>query len=115
MITDRQKNILRLIIQEYTSTGMPVGSKKLMEEGIQSSSATIRNDMKALEELGLLAKTHSSSGRVPSMDGYRYYVDHLLRPTEIEHDELQTIRHSFGKEFHEINDIIEQQLRFFLS
>lgn len=108
MITERQKNILRLIIQEYTNTGTPVGSKKLMEEGIQSSSATIRNDMKALEEHGLLLKTHSSSGRIPSMDGYRYYVDHLFSPTKIEHDELATIRHSFGKEFHEINDIIEQ-------
>lgn len=108
MITDRQKNILRLIIQEYTNTGTPVGSKKLMEEGIKSSSATIRNDMKALEEYGLLLKTHSSSGRIPSMDGYRYYVDHLLSPTEVEHDELEMIRHSFGKEFHEINDIIEQ-------
>lgn len=108
MITERQQNILRLIIQEYTNTGTPVGSKKLMEEGIQSSSATIRNDMKALEEHGLLLKTHSSSGRIPSMEGYRYYVDYLLRPAEVEHDELETIRHSFGKEFHEIDDIIKQ-------
>lgn len=67
MITERQQNILRLIIQNYTNTGLPVGSKKLMEDGIASSSATIRNDMKALEEYGLLAKTHSSSGRIPSM------------------------------------------------
>lgn len=108
MITERQQNILRLIIQEYTNTGTPVGSKKLMDEGIQSSSATIRNDMKALEEHGLLLKTHSSSGRIPSMEGYRYYVDYLLRPAEVEHDELETIRLSFGKEFHEINDIIKQ-------
>ena len=49
MITERQQNILRLIIQNYTNTGLPVGSKKLMEDGIASSSATIRNDMKALE------------------------------------------------------------------
>lgn len=108
MITDRQKTILRLIIQEYTNTGNPVGSKKLMEEGIQSSSATIRNDMKALEEHGLLLKTHSSSGRIPSMEGYRYYVDFLLRPSEVQRDDLETIRHSFGREFHEINDIIKQ-------
>lgn len=108
MITDRQKTILRLIIQEYTDTGNPVGSKKLMEEGIQSSSATIRNDMKALEEHGLLLKTHSSSGRIPSMEGYRYYVDFLLRPSEVQRDDLETIRHSFGREFHEINDIIKQ-------
>lgn len=108
MITERQKNILRLIIQSYTNTGNPVGSKKLMEDGVESSSATIRNDMKVLEEHGLLLKTHSSSGRIPSMLGYRYYVDHLLRPAAVQREELQLIRHSLGKEFHEINDIIEQ-------
>ena len=58
MITERQQNILRLIIQNYTNTGLPVGYKKLMEEGNASSSATIRNDMKAIEEYGLLAKTN---------------------------------------------------------
>ncbi|MGK0551593.1 heat-inducible transcriptional repressor HrcA [Enterococcus faecalis] len=108
MMTERQKNILRLIIQNYTNTGLPVGSKKLMADGIDSSSATIRNDMKALEELGLLAKTHSSSGRIPSILGYRYYVDYLLRPAQVGSHELELIRQSFGKEFHEIDDIIRQ-------
>ncbi|MGC6768638.1 heat-inducible transcriptional repressor HrcA [Enterococcus sp. LJL128] len=111
MITERQKEILRLIIQQYTTTGTPVGSKKLMEDGIKSSSATIRNDMKALEEQGLLLKTHSSSGRVPSMNGYRYYVDYLLKPAEVEPGELNSIRQSFGSEFREINDIIEQSAK----
>lgn len=108
MLTNRQQDILRLIIQHYTQTGQPVGSKKLMEEGIDASSATIRNEMKALEELGLLQKTHSSSGRVPSIEGYRYYVDHLLQPSRVAKKEMQTIRQSFGVEFHEINEIIQQ-------
>ncbi|MEO1782309.1 MULTISPECIES: heat-inducible transcriptional repressor HrcA [Enterococcus] len=108
MLTNRQQDILRLIIQHYTQTGQPVGSKKLMEEGIDASSATIRNEMKALEELGLLQKTHSSSGRVPSIEGYRYYVDHLLQPSRVAKKEMQTIRQSFGGEFHEINEIIQQ-------
>lgn len=56
MLTERQKLILSLIIQDFTNTGQPVGSKSLMEEGVKASSATIRNDMKALEELGLLEK-----------------------------------------------------------
>lgn len=107
MITQRQQNILSLIIRNYTGTGLPVGSKKLMEDGVASSSATIRNDMKALEEHGLLLKTHSSSGRIPSLLGYRYYVDHLLAPIDVDNRELQLIRQSFGREFHEINDIIE--------
>ncbi|MDT2740569.1 heat-inducible transcriptional repressor HrcA [Enterococcus canintestini] len=108
MLTKRQQDILRLIIQHYTKTGLPVGSKSLMAAGINASSATIRNDMKALEEAGLLQKTHSSSGRIPSMVGYRYYVDHLLKPTRVAKTDMQVIKRSFGKEFHEINDIIQQ-------
>lgn len=108
MLTERQQNILQLIIQSYTKTGLPVGSKKLMAEGLKSSSATIRNDMKTLEEQGLLLKTHSSSGRIPSMNGYRYYVDYLLKPVDLDKDEVQMIRQAFGKDFYEINDIIEQ-------
>ncbi|ROX82231.1 heat-inducible transcriptional repressor HrcA [Enterococcus durans] len=108
MLTQRQSEILRLIIQSYTSSGVPVGSKTLMEEGVEASSATIRNDMKALEDEGLLLKTHSSSGRIPSVLGYRYYVDHLLKPARVSNDDLQQIRQSLSKEFHEINEIIKQ-------
>ena len=108
MLTQRQQTILHLIIQNYTDTGQPTGSKRLMEDGVEASSATIRNEMKALEEAGLLLKTHSSSGRVPSMAGYRYYVDHLLRPSKVNQNEIKAIRHSLGKEFHEINEIIQQ-------
>ena len=108
MLTQRQSEILRLIIQSYTSSGVPVGSKTLMEEGVEASSATIRNDMKALEDEGLLLKTHSSSGRIPSVLGYRYYVDHLLKPARVPNDDLQQIRQSLSKEFHEINEIIKQ-------
>jgi heat-inducible transcriptional repressor len=108
LLTERQENILRLIIQNYTNLGQPVGSKKLMEDGIEASSATIRNEMKTLEEYGFLAKTHSSSGRVPSITGYRYYVDHLLTPSQINREEVRLIRNSFNMEFHEINEIIQQ-------
>ncbi|WP_438763612.1 heat-inducible transcriptional repressor HrcA [Enterococcus sp. AZ194] len=115
MLTQRQNNILRLIIQNYTSNGSPVGSKKLMEDGIQASSATIRNEMKSLEDVGLLLKTHSSSGRIPSMAGYRYYVDHLLKPTRVNNDDMQVIHQSFGQEFHEINEIIRQSAEILSS
>lgn len=108
MLTKRQNDILRLIIQHYTSSGVPVGSKTLMSEGVEASSATIRNDMKALEDEGLLLKTHSSSGRIPSALGYRYYVDHLLKPARVAEDDLLLIRQSLGREFHEINEIIKQ-------
>lgn len=108
MLTERQNLILSLIIQHFTTNGQPVGSKKLMEEGVNASSATIRNDMKALEEYGLLEKTHSSSGRIPSMKGYRYYVDHLLTPAKVTKQEVDQIRTSLKKDIYEIDDIIQQ-------
>ena len=108
MLTQRQKDILRLIIQNYTKNNQPVGSKKLMNDGIDASSATIRNEMKSLEEHGLLAKTHSSSGRIPSIAGYRYYVDYLLKPATVDEQERLRIRRSFTREFHEINEIIQR-------
>ena len=78
MLTDRQEMILRAIVRDYTNNGVPVGSKALVEQlPVHVSSATIRNKMAVLESVDLIRKTHSSSGRIPSMRGYRYYVDHL--------------------------------------
>lgn len=78
-LSNRQKLILKAIIEEYVSTGEPVGSKVLTEKPyLEFSSATIRADMAYLEAVGLLEKTHTSSGRVPSETGYKYYVEHLV-------------------------------------
>ena len=79
MLSDRQKLILKAIIEEYVNNNEPVGSKALTEKPyLDFSSATIRYDMQNLEENGYLEKTHTSSGRIPSEQGYRYYVDHLI-------------------------------------
>lgn len=79
MLSDRQKLILKAIIEDYVITNEPIGSKVLTEKPyLDYSSATIRYDMQALEEMSYLEKTHTSSGRVPSEIGYRYYVDHLI-------------------------------------
>ena len=79
MLTDRQKLILKAIIEEYVTSNEPVGSKMLTEKPyLAFSSATLRYEMQHLEETGYLKKTHTSSGRVPSEQGYRYYVDHLI-------------------------------------
>lgn len=79
MLTSRQKLILKAIIDIYAETAEPVGSKTLMNlPYLNFSSATLRYDMAALEELGYLEKTHTSSGRIPSEKGYRYYVEHLV-------------------------------------
>ena len=78
-LSNRQKLILKAIIEEYVASGEPVGSKILTEKPyLEFSSATIRADMAYLEMLGLLEKTHTSSGRIPSVTGYKYYVEHLV-------------------------------------
>ena len=96
-MTRRQLLVLKEIIRSFTETGQPVGSKTLMAElPIHVSSATIRNDMAALEDAGLITKTHSSSGRVPSTKGYRYYLDNLVEPAHAEPAELAAIQQGFG-------------------
>src|SRR5574344_2508111 len=96
MITNRQKELLKKIVEEYVKTVKPVGSKSLCEE-LDCSSATIRSEMASLEDLGYLEKTHISSGRIPSEKGYRYYVDNIMQPKELTGDDmlkLQTIFHN---------------------
>lgn len=79
MLSDRQKLILKAIIEEYIESNEPVGSKILTEKPyLNFSSATIRYDMQYLEESGYLEKTHTSSGRIPAEKGYKYYVEHLI-------------------------------------
>ena len=90
---ERQENILREIVESYIKTFEPVPSKALVEK-FNCSSATIRNDMAELEAMGFLEKEHTSSGRIPSEKGYKYYVDHLMRPKELTGEDvlkLQTI------------------------
>ncbi len=79
MLTKRQVEIFKCIVDEFVATAEPVGSKTLMEKyNIPYSSATIRNEMAEMESLGLIEKTHTSSGRIPSTLGYRYYVEFLM-------------------------------------
>lgn len=111
MLKQRQLDVLNLVVKIYTATGTPVGSKTLMSAGIKASSATIRNDLALLEELGFLQKTHVSSGRIPSNKGYRYYVDNLLEPSEVSTQESEMIRSLLGKQFYVINDIVEESAK----
>ncbi len=77
-MTERQEIILKLIVDEYVKTAEPIGSKALADD-LNVSSATIRNEMSILEDLGYIEKTHTSSGRVPSEKGYRYYIENILK------------------------------------
>jgi len=79
LLTPRQREILRRVVEEYVSTGQPVGSKTLVERSSMGvSSSTVRNEFAVLEERGLLTHPHTSAGRVPTETGYRYYADELL-------------------------------------
>ncbi len=92
-VNNRQNELLKLIVETYIETVKPVGSKSLVKK-LKCSSATIRNDMARLENLGYLEKTHTSSGRVPSEAGYKYYAEHLMKEKKItnaEMNKLQTI------------------------
>jgi heat-inducible transcriptional repressor len=78
-LTDRQRRILRLVVEEYVTTGQPVGSKGLVERGgMDVSPSTVRNEFAALEALGLLTHPHTSAGRVPTERGYRLYAGSVL-------------------------------------
>ncbi len=93
MISKRQEELLKLIVEDYIKNARPVGSKSICDI-MGCSSATIRAEMNYLEEIGLLEKTHISSGRVPSERGYRYYVDNIMKPKELNGEDmlkLQTI------------------------
>ena len=86
MLSKRQNEILKLIVMSYIKLAHPVPSSIICDK-LNCSSATVRNEMVVLEEAGYLEKTHTSSGRVPSEKGYRYYVDHLMDKEKI-NDEL---------------------------
>jgi heat-inducible transcriptional repressor len=96
VLTERQRAILKLIVQEYVATGRPVGSKTLTERyPIGVSPATIRNEMAELEQAGYLLQAHTSGGRIPTDQGYRYYVHHLMGAPELSSGDQIMIRHQF--------------------
>ena len=95
-LSERQKFILALIIRDYIETAQPVGSQRLVEHfKLDVSSATVRNDMLALTEMGYLRQPHTSAGREPTEDGYRYFVRQLMGHTELPAPTKRTIVHQF--------------------
>lgn len=84
MLTDRQIQIIKVIVEEYTNTGEPVGSQTLdIKHRLGVSPATIRNEMAELEEKGFLSKPHSSAGRIPTSTAIKFYVNELLKEKDL--------------------------------
>ncbi|WP_374965883.1 heat-inducible transcriptional repressor HrcA [Lysinibacillus sp. RS5] len=109
MLTNRQLQILQAIVDDFIMFAQPVGSRQISKkQEITFSPATIRNEMADLEELGFLEKTHTSSGRVPSEKGYRFYVDHLLNPQGINSRDIQQIQSIFNERLVEVEHIIRK-------
>ena len=107
-LTQRQRDILSIVVRTYTQTAVPVGSTTLAStDRLDVSSATIRNELAHLEELGYLTHPHTSAGRVPTEKGYRYFVAQLMQESELAIAEQRMIRH----QFYQVRMNLEQWMR----
>ncbi|MCD6596008.1 heat-inducible transcription repressor HrcA [bacterium] len=107
-ISQRAGNILRILIEEHIRTGEPVGSRLISKKfGAVLSSATVRNVMKDLEELGFLWQPHTSAGRVPTASAIRYYISYLMKPKKLDLQERNAIEQVFFGEFTDLLQLLE--------
>jgi heat-inducible transcriptional repressor len=109
MLNERQTKLLKIIVEDYIKTARPIGSKAICDE-LKCSSATVRNEMGDLEDLGLLEKMHTSSGRVPSEKGYRYYVDNIMEPKKLTGEEMLKLQTIFRNNSLVLSDAIEKSM-----
>ncbi|WP_372427002.1 heat-inducible transcriptional repressor HrcA [Mammaliicoccus sciuri] len=108
MITERQLQILNVIVEDYVELGQPIGSKSIIERHqLPISPATVRNEMKQLEDLNLLEKTHTSSGRIPSEQGIKYYVNQLLESKSQSKKGLNWFEHFQDKNQYDVNAMLK--------
>ena len=108
-LSDRRKRILRTVVESYIATAEPIGSKAIAEQaGLTCSSATIRNELAALEKLGLLEQPHTSAGRIPTPAGYRFYVNELMEQHKLSMQETQTINSQLHLKMQELDRVIDQ-------
>lgn len=111
-LSDRQKIILTLLIREYVSSAQPVGSQLLVEKyNLDMSSATVRNELGELTDLGYLKQPHTSAGRIPTENGYRFFVSRLLEDNELPLTTRRTISH----QFYQSHQDVEQWMRLAAS
>ena len=107
-IDERKRLILQTIVDEYIRTGEPVGSNAVLARmGMNVSSATVRNDMAFLERMGFLEQPHTSAGRVPTYEGYRFYIDHLMSPKPLSGKEKRLIDSLLNQNDLTVNSVVE--------
>ena len=111
-LSERKKKILGIVVSDYISSAQPVSSKQISEKYMPDvSSATVRSEMAQLEELGYLSHIHTSSGRVPSKEAYRLYVDELMKKGKLTAKELSFIKESFRKQTNDLESIMKNTLK----
>src|SRR5579862_4073554 len=99
MLTDRRRDILKLIVEDYIDSALPISSEAIAHKMVVPvSSATVRNEMAALEDEGYISQPHTSAGRVPSDKGYRYFVEFLMADPGLTTEEQRMINHQFFQE-----------------
>jgi heat-inducible transcriptional repressor len=112
MLDERKAAILRAVVEEYIDTAQPVGSGHVARaRGVDVSSATVRNDMAGLEAEGYLRQPHTSAGRVPTEKGYRFFVDHLRRPTRLPGRSAEEVREFFARAHGEAEQMLAETSR----
>ena len=108
-LTDRKKRILKAVVEDYIRTAEPVGSKAIAQEmGGSVSSATIRNELSDLSDMGYLEQPHTSAGRIPSPKGYRLYVNELMERQRLSIAETERINQSLQMRMEELDRVISQ-------
>ncbi|MBQ7372997.1 MAG: heat-inducible transcription repressor HrcA [Clostridia bacterium] len=107
-LSERKKKILQYVVDDYIETAVPVSSKSLTERHLSNiSSATVRNELSALEELGYLTQLHTSSGRVPSAEAYKLYVSDLMVKDKLSDKELDYIKKIFLEKADNLEEVIK--------
>lgn len=108
-ISEREKLVLNAIVDYYLTVGDTIGSRTLVKKyGIELSSATIRNVMADLEDMGFIEKTHTSSGRIPTDMGYKYYLTELLKVEKITQEEIENINDVYNRRVDELENILRK-------
>jgi heat-inducible transcriptional repressor len=112
MLDERKAAILRAVVEEYIDTAQPVGSAHVVRSAaVQVSSATVRNDMAALEQEGYLRQPHTSAGRIPTEKGYRFFVDNLGQPPVLKRQEAVQVRSFFEQAHGELEEMLRDTSR----
>ncbi len=107
-MSDRKRKILQIVVDEYINTAVPVSSKSIAEKHLTDvSSATVRNELASLEELGYLTQFHTSGGRVPSPQAYRFYIEELMERGKLSEADLDYIEHAFSEKTSDVEHLIK--------